>query len=403
VDNPSLRCRAIPVRHPCAILSVPFSFTTTPAFSTRKGPDGLGGYLYKFLSLPPLAYWKTIPAYRFLIACLVISILLKLSAPGTAQSTVEVTDQSTIFTPITKQAKQNTAAWPDLDPRQTSPTRKTVFEQTDSGPIIFDAPDTPGENSISIFENSAECCPQCGRPLGHPILGACNYCTGPVRRLLNSLCPQNVCGNFLGLSACREPWINRPFSAGVFIGPIVGSPLIDDWVGQQTGTLAGMRLGWDMDDDWGMEMRFASATIPLYDGPAAIEAQQLQEPDQLQDLRLQGTRNADHFLWDIDLLYYPWGDAACRPYLLFGLGTTRIKFVDRLSTNYARILAGMPVGIGVKSRLNDWLVFRLECTDNIAFAGGSIFQTQHNASLTGALEVRLGRPRNSYWPWNPGR
>ncbi len=147
-------------------------------------------------------------------------------------------------------------------------------------------------------------------------------------------------------------------------------------------------------------MRIASANIPLYDSLNALAAQQNNAPDQS---LFPGTRNADHFLWDIDLLYYPWSDAACRPYVLFGLGTARIKFADCLDTHYARILAGMPLGLGVKTRLNDWLVFRVECTDNVAFAGGSVFHTQHNVSLTGALEVHFGRPRRTYWPWNPGR
>jgi len=39
----------------------------------------------------------------------------------------------------------------------------------------------------------------------------------------------------------------------------------------------------------------------------------------------------------------------------------------------------------------------------MAFAGGSIYQSQHNFSATGGLEVRLGRSRLQYWPWSPGR
>jgi hypothetical protein len=188
----------------------------------------------------------------------------------------------------------------------------------------------------------------------------------------------------------------------LFAGPIVGSPLIDDWVGQQTGTMAGMRFGWDLDDDYGLELRLATANIPIYDSDAAIAAQQNSTTSPQLSAGL-GTRNADQFLCDIDFLYYPWGDASLRPYLLFGLGTDRIKFTDRLGTNYARILLGMPVGLGVKTKLNDWLIFRIECTDNMALAGGSIFQAQQNISLTGAFEVRLGRTKIQYWPWNPGK
>jgi hypothetical protein len=218
------------------------------------------------------------------------------------------------------------------------------------------------------------------------------------------LSPCHIFADRPGSPVYHEPWINRPFSVGVFVGPIVGSPLINDWVGQQTGTLAGMRFGWDMDDDWGMELRLATANIPIYDADPAYEAQLAQQAGAgLPLANLAGTRNADQFICDFDFLYYPWGDAHFRPYLLFGVGTDRIKFTDRLGNNYARILLGMPVGLGFKKHLNDWLIFRVELTDNIALAGGSIFQTQQNFSATGAFEVRLGRTKMQYWPWNPGR
>jgi hypothetical protein len=39
----------------------------------------------------------------------------------------------------------------------------------------------------------------------------------------------------------------------------------------------------------------------------------------------------------------------------------------------------------------------------VAFAGGSIIQMQHNISFTAGFEIRFGRPRVQYWPWDPGR
>jgi len=284
--------------------------------------------------------------------------------------------------------------------KQSSPIQKTVFQEAEPTPATIGTPVPVADSAAAPLSGQVECCPQCGRPLDHPILGTCDSC-GPCGRLLYMLRPGWIFGGRDGPPAAHEPWINRPFSIGLFAGPIVGSPLIDDWVGQQTGTVAGMRLGWDMDDDYGMELRLATANIPIYDSDAAIIAQRdatgLPLPAPL------GTRNADQFLCDIDFLYYPWGDASVRPYLLFGVGTDRIKFTDRLGTNYARILLGMPVGLGVKTKLNDWLIFRIECTDNMALAGGSIFQAQQNISLTGAFEVRLGRTKIQYWPWNPGK
>jgi hypothetical protein len=346
------------------------------------------------------------PGVRICILLIVLSAMLGFPASGAGQSSADSTDQSTIFPLLAAKEKaakekRDAGALPEADIRQTSPVRQTVFEQSASAPEMIGAPRPTTEPSQSQLGGQSESCPDCGRPLEHPILGTCDSCQGPGRRLLNLLCPWKPFSDRPGSPVYHEPWINRPFSVGVFVGPMVGSPLIDDWVGQQTGTLAGLRLGWDMGDDWGMEMRFATANTPLYDSEAAIAAQQ-----NISGLPLPspyGTRNSDQFLWDIDFLYYPWGDDSFRPYLLFGLGTDRIKFTDRLGTNYARILLGMPVGLGVKTRLNDWLIFRMECTDNMAFAGGSIFQSQHNISLTGAFEVRLGRTKIQYWPWNPGR
>jgi hypothetical protein len=367
------------------------------------------------------------------IAWLVLTALIAFSSSAWGQTADQSANQSTIFPSISAKAKRDAAVWSEPDVKQTSPTRKTVFEHPDPAagapqPVpptavgspsmigALAAPAAPGdypdfrgrrENGTAPFNPQQpapgnECCPQCGRPLDHPILGACDNC-GPVRRFLYMLSPAHIFAGRPGSPVYHEPWIDRPFSVGLFAGPIVGSPLINDWVGQQTGTLAGMRFGWDFDDDWGMELRLATANIPLYDEPPAILAQQAQTGGGLPIPYLAGTRNSDHFIWDIDFLYYPWGDDHFRPYLLFGVGTDRVKFADRLGIGYARILLEMPVGLGFKYHMNDWLIFRVEFTDNIAMAGGSIFQTQQNFSATGAFEVRLGRTKIQYWPWNPGR
>jgi hypothetical protein len=364
----------------------------------------------------------------FLIAWLVFSALIALPASARGQSTDQTANQSTIFPSLSAKAKRDAVVWPEPDVKQTSPTRKTIFEQPETAagvplaqpvppagaigtPAMLAAPSATGApGSLAAPADSSqqtmpgdECCPQCGRPLDHPILGSCNTC-GPVRRLLCMLNPAQIfAAHPPGSPVYHEPWINRPFSVGLFVGPIVGSPLINDWIGQQTGTLAGMRFGWDLDDDYGLELRLATANIPIYDTQAAFAAQLASTGGGLPIPFQAGTRNADQFICDVDFLYYPWGDAHFRPYLLFGVGTDRIKFTDRMGTNYARILLGMPVGLGFKYHLNDWLIFRVECTDNIALAGGSIFQTQQNFSATGAFEVRLGRTKMQYWPWNPGR
>jgi len=207
----------------------------------------------------------------------------------------------------------------------------------------------------------------------------------------------------------RESWLYRPFSAGWFMGAVQGSPLIDDWLGQTQGFFGGYRLGWDQSHYWGGEMRFGFGTARLYDSQRAIQAQNDADdaegvpPDSPWRRRFDQRRDSDLFMWDLDVLYYPWGDSQWRPYLMAGLGTTRIHFMDRLSERHDHILVTVPLAAGVKYRCNDWLALRMEFADHIAFGGGAGMETMHNLTLTGGVEVRFGGSRRAYWPYNPGR
>jgi hypothetical protein len=222
-----------------------------------------------------------------------------------------------------------------------------------------------------------------------------------------SLPPDQSAG--LGLPRLRESWLYRPLSVGFFLGGVQGNSLIDDWVGEKQGVLGGVRLGWDHDCSWGGEMRFASGSVDIYDTQRAKLAQWEADnaagmaADNPRRRRFEPRDGLDLFLWDVDLLYYPCGDSALRPYLLTGIGIAHISFYDRLSRDLGEVMVGMPVGLGLKCRLEDWLALRLECLDNIAFAGGTGLNTLHHVSLTGGVEIRFGGPRRAYWPWNPGR
>jgi hypothetical protein len=114
------------------------------------------------------------------------------------------------------------------------------------------------------------------------------------------------------------------------------------------------------------------------------------------------TRYADVFIWDVGLLYYPRGDTLWRPYFKMGVGTGRIRFTDILHTRYNKISLAMPLALGVKYRCNDWMALRFECADNIIFGRGNV-RSVHDFSITGGLEIRFGRSRKTYWPWNPDR
>jgi hypothetical protein len=192
----------------------------------------------------------------------------------------------------------------------------------------------------------------------------------------------------------QESWLCRPISAGLFVGMISGSPLIEDWVGQKQGLFGGLQLGYDGGDHWGTEFRLGFSSIELTDSARArAEAGVGSGPT---------TRYADLFLWDIGLLYYPCGDTAWRPYAKVGLGTGRIRFTDALHTRYNKISGAMPLALGLKYRCNDWMALRFECADNIVFGRGSV-RSVHNFSITGGVEIRFGRSRKTYWPWNPDR
>jgi hypothetical protein len=180
-------------------------------------------------------------------------------------------------------------------------------------------------------------------------------------------------------------WLNRPFYAGALLGILYGEPLIEAVVGQHEGALGGVRLGWDYDYYWGCETRLAFADMELANASGA-------------DLH----RSGDVTLWDVDLLYYPWGDAVWRPYAMVGAGLAGFAFDDGQGRHYDELAFAMPIGFGIKHGCSPSTLLRLEAVDNIAFGNGTL-EAMHNWSLTVGIEWRFGGRRPSYWPWNPSR
>jgi hypothetical protein len=324
--------------------------------------------------------------------CLVWAVLL-------AHCAVAQEESLAIYPGLTTEAPSPPPGW-KASMKQWTPVSKAGYEQT---PMLKEttgelAPTYPQiknplksprlEKPMPVIHDPNEIiappldtCPDCGEPLNS---AECRQGERPRDKLFHVFDLHRWLFIDAEQRAQREPWLHRPFSIGLFMGPISGSPLIRDSITQGTGSFAGARFGYDLDDDWGLEMRIASASMPLYGGFA-----------------LGAQNDSDHFVWDIDFLYYFWGDAAYRPYFLMGIGTSRIKFVDQNLNAQSRILAGMPFGVGMKWKLSEWFIFRAECLDNVAFAGGSVFQTQHNFSFTAGFEIRFGQPHLQYWPWDP--
>lgn len=211
-----------------------------------------------------------------------------------------------------------------------------------------------------------------------------------------------------GQPLLNESWQYRPFSFSWFMGGLVGSTLIEDWVAQDTGFLGGYRMGWDFHPYWGCELRGGFGWLGVYDSERAKAAQEAADdaagllPTDPMRHRFDVPRDCDiSSLLDISLLYYPWGDSTWRPYFLLGVGAAQIDFQDRLSRPYEANLFEIPWGFGLKFRMNDWLVMRWEVLDNMALDKSPI-SLLHMVSFTGGLELRFGGARKSYWPWNPG-
>ncbi len=292
-------------------------------------------------------------------------------------------------------------SWAPPDPPGQQPGSYPAYPQLGSQPPNWDTAGQPWPDSTAT--GSSGCGWPCFEPT-RPFWRAGHWAPGGLGRLFR---PPEAHDPDAGQALPGADWLDRPFNAGWFVGMLQGSSLVDDWVAGKQGFIGGFRLGWDFRRHWGCEMRLAFGGVALCDSQRAKDAQRaaddalgLPENHPFRR-RFDRRRDANTCLWDVDLLYYPWGDTAWRPYLMAGLGTARIEFSDRLSVPYEETVFGLPLALGVKYRYNDWIALRLELADNIAF--GQSFNTVHHLSLTGGMDVRFGGRRVAYWPWNPGR
>ena len=125
-----------------------------------------------------------------------------------------------------------------------------------------------------------------------------------------------------------------------------------------------MRLGYDFNEHWGTELRYAFGAIKLYDSERAMAV----APNS--DVNPYETRYSDLDLVDASLVFYPWGDTRWRPYFLTGIGLTQLRFQDILGVRYSVTVPDIPLGVGLKFHVSEAAALRVELNDTIVFSGG---------------------------------
>jgi hypothetical protein len=180
-------------------------------------------------------------------------------------------------------------------------------------------------------------------------------------------------------------WLNRPYYIGGDLGTMWLTQPIEDDVTRDIDTFGGIFAGCDWDHYWGTELGIHRSTPELDNNEA---------PDAEGGDRLM--------LWTASLIYYPWGDAAFRPYWRCGIGATAMDYPTDEGDRRDEELWTIPIGVGFKYPIRRWLAARAEFADQLALGNHGV-STQHNLSLTFGLECRFGAHPRSYWPWNPDR
>lgn len=297
-------------------------------------------------------------------SCLAFVVTMLLCAPASAQ-----------LVELEPGPELRVRPWPRLLFERSPDFTPRIFVSQSLGeqlPVESPAVETPPIDQPPPHAHSGCNCPSCQGGATQEFPG---YDKLPYK--LYGECPPAV---------ISEAWCRRPFYADVFAGAMWGDEFIDGQLGQDTSVLYGLRLGWDFGAALGAETRLAFSQVGIY---------HLADPSQ--------QSQADLILWDVSLLYYFNSSLKLRPFVSIGLGLVDWEYPDVLGNSQDEKVVGVPISLGIKHRVDDWLAFRLDLSDNIAFGEGTEIGTQHNISITGAAEIRFGGPRTSYWAWSPRR
>ncbi len=195
------------------------------------------------------------------------------------------------------------------------------------------------------------------------------------------------CANWeLGQSPLTEPWTHRPLFMGLYAGGVWGNELIDEEIQMEGGAEGGIRFGMLLAPAWEAEVRIGQAFPDIV---------------HIQGDRLR--RDADVWLIDGSLVWSLLRSSRCRVFLRTGGGTGLLAFHNVQGVQIDKSVFSLPVGVGIKYRIDDWIAVRMDLADTILFGSGTGLETNHLISFTGGAEIRFGGTRKSYWPWSPRR
>ena len=177
-------------------------------------------------------------------------------------------------------------------------------------------------------------------------------------------------------------WLNRPFEVGVDFGALVTTKAFAPNSRRNNDILGALHAGWDWDHYWGSQFRFAWSTPDLAMGVGNV------------------IPSNNFYIYDLSLMYYPWGDSRVRPYYRAGFGLTNVNLINDLGSKQNESLFTIPFGVGVKYQIHRTMVFRGEIVDNLAFGQNDV-GTLNNFTLTFGVEWRFGGQPPTYWGWRP--
>ena len=124
----------------------------------------------------------------------------------------------------------------------------------------------------------------------------------------------------------------------------------------------------------------------------------------LEEPLLIGRQPGTNDFWNLDLNlhWYFLGDSRWRPYLSAGFGMANFAFWDPNGNHFDQVQLATPLGIGLKYRWLNWVAFRADLMDNVAYARNPV-DTVNYFSFSFGVEMQFGGVRRTYWPWNPGK